>query len=166
MGHVIPPTFEMWWDKTHSCRINTDVYRDYRTHKHGYKRIITIDCRSPAEYKGGHIRGALNVYCFGAEPEGSLVDAVYDQYWDDDTLFVIHCEFSAIRGPITWARMLKVHAERGRPRASCHTVVLHEGYQRFQPESPDWCDGGYRTEEDCHRTGDTPRHSMWGVKSD
>ena len=59
---------------------------------------IILDCRYPYEYKGGHIRGAENVWSketlqeqFFSKPEYMLASR--------RRIVIFHCEFSSKRGP-------------------------------------------------------------------
>lgn len=67
-----------------------------------------VDCRYPYEYKGGHIRGAQNIWekdaflkQFFAEP----------QYMPESKrrIIIFHCEFSSKRGPEMYVSTLYIH---------------------------------------------------------
>ncbi len=64
-----------------------------------------IDCRFPYEYKGGHIKGAKNIWkedeCLNLFFDGSLQ---HPQEGHRE-IFVFHCEFSSKRGPKMYVSM-------------------------------------------------------------
>ncbi|KAF9584467.1 cell division cycle- protein [Lunasporangiospora selenospora] len=60
-----------------------------------YDVVYVIDCRFPYEYKGGHIRNAINVNTKDTLDKLLLRPAITDMR----VLVIFHCEFSCERGP-------------------------------------------------------------------
>lgn len=59
-----------------------------------------IDCRYPYEYKGGHIRGAKNIYTKDQlDKEFMESKPKWDTHSDKRNVIIFHCEFSSERGP-------------------------------------------------------------------
>lgn len=63
-----------------------------------YKRAIIVDCRFEYEYEGGHIDGAIN-FNNKEELATRLFEAV-DPESLENSLLILHCEYSAHRAPI------------------------------------------------------------------
>ena len=61
-----------------------------------YDRSLIVDCRFEYEYKGGHIDGAVN---FNDKEE--LASTLFQEASAQNTLIILHCEYSAHRAPIT-----------------------------------------------------------------
>ncbi|KAF9975401.1 cell division cycle- protein [Actinomortierella ambigua] len=109
-------------------------------YKHQYEELMLIDCRFGYEYKGGHIRGAINIHnkkeleraLFGSSP---LINK--------KVLVILHCEFSCERGP-GMARHLR---SMDRTANSINypalfypeLYVLNGGYSQFFKDYPDYC---------------------------
>jgi hypothetical protein len=112
---------------------------------HLYDTITVIDARYPFEFRGGHVRGAINIVHPGpleeilfANPQGG-----------SRTALVFHCEFSQCRGPQMYRHV------RGLDRdlhGFAHFPNLHypemflikDGYRAFSQAFPDLCEpSGY-----------------------
>ncbi|XP_048399438.1 M-phase inducer phosphatase 1-B-like isoform X2 [Stegostoma tigrinum] len=101
-----------------------------------------VDCRYPYEFKGGHIRGALNLH---------KADDCIDYFFrkpvvpksDSKRLIVIfHCEFSSERGP----KMCRLLREEDRNLNEYPNLyypelyILKGGYKAFFPQFMNYCD--------------------------
>jgi M-phase inducer tyrosine phosphatase len=62
---------------------------------HLYDNKVIIDCRFEYEYNGGHIEGALN-FC----DKEKLAERLFQAPSSENTLLVLHCEYSAHRAPL------------------------------------------------------------------
>jgi M-phase inducer tyrosine phosphatase len=62
---------------------------------HLYDNKVVIDCRFEYEYNGGHIEGALN-FC----DKEKLAERLFQAPSSDNTLLILHCEYSAHRAPL------------------------------------------------------------------
>ncbi|KAI4947304.1 hypothetical protein J4E91_006656 [Alternaria rosae] len=62
---------------------------------HLYDNKVVIDCRFEYEYNGGHIEGALN-FC----DKEKLAERLFQAPSSENTLLVLHCEYSAHRAPL------------------------------------------------------------------
>ncbi|OHT12118.1 hypothetical protein TRFO_03755 [Tritrichomonas foetus] len=105
-----------------------------------FKQLQIIDCRTPAEYKGGHIKGAINCHTYTQN-----VEARYHKIYKGGTLYVFHCEFSALRGPKALIRFRAEH-EKTLPKVPLACFVLDGGYQEFYEKHRQFCMGGYTPE--------------------
>uniref|UniRef100_A0A9J7Z836 protein-tyrosine-phosphatase n=1 Tax=Cyprinus carpio carpio TaxID=630221 RepID=A0A9J7Z836_CYPCA len=128
--------------------------------------FLIVDCRYPYEYRGGHIRGAVNLYTesqiqqavhqasAGAElspcpraarPSDSLPE---EKGSSPRKLIVFHCEFSSERGPHL-CQYLRRLDRRVNVYPSLHYPELYlllGGYKLFHASYPDLCDPcGYVT---------------------
>lgn len=63
-----------------------------------YKRAIIVDCRFEYEYEGGHIDGAINFNNKEALA-AKLFEAESPEH-SQNSLLILHCEYSAHRAPI------------------------------------------------------------------
>ncbi len=113
-----------------------------------------IDCRFPAEFAAGHIRGARNF------PPGDsvgclnfLLSAYSDGDADGETrrvgAVVLHCEFSQVRAPAMAVWLLQ--ALRGGRMGHLEIYVMQGGYAEFHRSHPELCEGGYLS---MHETSD------------
>jgi M-phase inducer tyrosine phosphatase len=77
--------------------INRSQLRDILEGKYGsiYNRRYIIDCRFAYEYAGGHIQGAENHWAH--ETIDSLL--FRDPPSSDETVLILHCEYSECRAP-------------------------------------------------------------------
>jgi hypothetical protein len=62
---------------------------------HCYDNKVIIDCRFEYEYNGGHIEGAMN-FC----DKEKLAERLFQAPASDNTLLILHCEYSAHRAPL------------------------------------------------------------------
>jgi hypothetical protein len=62
---------------------------------HMYDERAIIDCRFEYEYNGGHIEGALN-FC----DKEQLAERLFSAPTTNNTLLILHCEYSAHRAPL------------------------------------------------------------------
>ena len=60
-----------------------------------YDRSVIIDCRFEYEFEGGHIEGAINV-----NDKERLATQLFESPSSENTLLILHCEYSAHRAPI------------------------------------------------------------------
>ena len=107
-----------------------------------------IDCRSPAEFEGGHIKGAINVSSkeqlleFFFSDQGRIEHLMKTQ-----TLLVFHCEFSERRAPGLYAILRGMDREINHayyPRLFYPEIyVLKGGYSQYWRNYPDNCNGAY-----------------------
>lgn len=65
------------------------------TYDHLYDERAIIDCRFEYEYNGGHIEGALN-FC----DKEQLAERLFSAPTNNNTLLILHCEYSAHRAPL------------------------------------------------------------------
>jgi hypothetical protein len=109
---------------------------------HPFTCLLVLDCRSPAEYLQGHIKlgdkDAINCHPYDLD-----FDQVYDSLYEPATLFVFHCEFSAVRAPAGIRRFIERHQSLGRSSDSIHAFVLDGGFSSFYSAHPDLCHGKY-----------------------
>lgn len=97
-----------------------------------------IDCRYPFEYRGGHIRGAINL---------SNKDLVHDIFMHEErpnAVIIFYCEFSSQRGPSSYHHLRECdrkHNAMQYPRVWYpQTFVLQGGYKAFFEAFPDSCE--------------------------
>ena len=78
-------------------RITKDTMCDVLDGKYEqcYDRSVIIDCRFEYEYEGGHIEGAINV-----NDKERLATQLFESPCSENTLLILHCEYSAHRAPI------------------------------------------------------------------
>jgi len=115
------------------------VRGDYRSL---FDKIFIIDSRFAYEYKGGHIRSALNI---------TNTDELEKMFMKDDGLVAIgervciifHCEFSSQRGPKMYRFLRSVDR---RLHSHCYPALtypeiylLEGGYKQFFAEHKDFC---------------------------
>lgn len=120
-------------------------------------RIEIIDARYPYEFKGGHIKGALNVASQGQSDNGQT-ESVMEKFFGVELpkfdekkrrIMVFHCEFSSERGPRVYKlfrgmdRKKNIYPELDWPEI----YLLKDGYKRFWEELKD----------------DTKAHLLFGV---
>jgi len=110
-------------------------------------RIEIIDARYPYEFKGGHIKGALNVASQGQSDNGQT-ESVMERFFGGQLskfdekkrrIMVFHCEFSSERGPRVYKlfrsmdRKKNIYPELDWPEI----YLLKDGYKRFWEELKD-----------------------------
>ena len=121
-----------------------------------FNALIVIDARFPYEYDGGHIPEANNI----RDPE-VIRESLFDEVIDD-SLIVVHCEFSQNRGPKIASIIREIDSELNYPNLQYPNIyVLDGGYKRFYEEFPDYCDGGYisMSSEPYKSNGDLVRYN-------
>lgn len=107
-----------------------------------FTEIVIVDARYPFEYKGGHLKGAMNVPCTTQDSwQGALKKMFFDAREDGHRIgIVFHCEFSQARAPteLKWFRkhdrMLpgNVYPNLSFP----YVMKLEGGFKRFSLEYP------------------------------
>ncbi|OBA22713.1 Rhodanese-like protein [Metschnikowia bicuspidata var. bicuspidata NRRL YB-4993] len=107
-----------------------------------FDEFVTIDCRFPYEYEGGHIAQAINV---------SLQQILEEQFLSEAStqsscrkLLIFHCEYSVLRGPT-----LATHLRKADRHLNAHRypylhypdiVILDRGYKGFFDKFRHLCD--------------------------
>uniref|UniRef100_A0A0N4ZSX5 M-phase inducer phosphatase n=1 Tax=Parastrongyloides trichosuri TaxID=131310 RepID=A0A0N4ZSX5_PARTI len=95
------------------------------------KKFMLIDCRYPYEYKGGHIKGAINFY---------NTDAVSELFFPEGNdsnikkmVPIFYCEFSQKRGPAMANALRAIDREKNvYPLLTFEEIyVLDRGYKKF-----------------------------------
>ncbi|VDN06951.1 unnamed protein product [Thelazia callipaeda] len=100
------------------------------------KKYILVDCRYPYEYKGGHIKGALNIH------NPVILEATFFDHIDTKKLSykqeiipIFYCEYSTVRGPMLASYLRKsdrVRNFRNYPFLFYDEIyVLEGGYNSF-----------------------------------
>jgi rhodanese-related sulfurtransferase len=125
-------------------RISADTFCSVYDHRPKFDRILVVDCRTEAEYDGGHIKGTDRQCPFFEE-----FDSLYDQEYSPMTLFIFHCEFSAIRAPSAIRKFQDQHVCPDGTPSTLHAFVLDGGFCDFWAAHPAYCDGQYISEAAC-----------------
>jgi M-phase inducer tyrosine phosphatase len=146
MADIDPPSTTRYMERFR--RISNETFCAYFDSHPNFTKFVVVDCRSAAEYNGGHIKGAIRRHPF----EGKF-HSLYDEIYDEKALIVFHCEFSAFRAPASIVEFMRQHEEAGRDPATLHAFVLEGGYSQFWPACPGYCVGGYVREFDAARSG-------------
>ncbi|GFO07751.1 M-phase inducer phosphatase [Plakobranchus ocellatus] len=109
-----------------------------------FDKLTVIDCRYPYEYKGGHIKGAINLY----------TEEDIDKFLKKEVLkitgekpkthiLIFHCEFSSQRGPGLLRQLRKLDRQMNihqYPQLTFPEMyVLHLGYKEFFTNHPHLC---------------------------
>ncbi|KAM9223610.1 M-phase inducer phosphatase 2-like [Leptosomus discolor] len=103
---------------------------------------VIVDCRYPYEYKGGHIKGAINLPLEQDVEEFLLKKPIVPFDASKRVIVIFHCEFSSERGP----RMCRFIREKDR---ACNEYphlhypelyVLKGGYREFFPQYQMHCE--------------------------
>ncbi|KAI9890580.1 MAG: cell division cycle- protein [Vezdaea aestivalis] len=78
-------------------RISKDTLIDVLdgTYNQQYRQVVVIDCRFEYEFQGGHIRDAINY-----NDKEMLSQDLFGPDLRENTLLVLHCEYSVHRAPI------------------------------------------------------------------
>lgn len=109
---------------------------------------MIIDCRSPYEFNGGHIKGAINMpskehaldFFFGEQER-------IDHLMKTQTILILHCEFSERRAPQTYSILRGVDREINHAHYPClfypEIYVLQGGYKHYWGNFPENCEGQY-----------------------
>jgi rhodanese-related sulfurtransferase len=111
-------------------RIAVDVVRDVIVGVYGIDYQI-IDCRFSYEYRGGHIRRAINI---------NSARELYGLFSEPKVL-IFHCEFSSIRGP-RLAQCLRNMDRMRNPYPSLtfpEIYIMEGGYKKFYSVYPELC---------------------------
>ncbi|XP_030060649.1 M-phase inducer phosphatase 3 isoform X2 [Microcaecilia unicolor] len=106
------------------------------------EKYYVVDCRFPYEYKGGHIKGALNLYreeqlkqAFFQKPQ--CISSVQRRI-----IMIFHCEFSSERGP-RLCRTLR-QLDRNANSYPClyypELYILKGGYKEFYENFKGLCE--------------------------
>ena len=96
------------------------------------REFLFVDARFGYEFRGGHIRGALN-------PQG---DAEVRQLRERPCIIIFYCEYSSVRAPTLARRFRNMDREHNRyPKLNCPEIyVLEGGYSHFFRKYPRLCD--------------------------
>ncbi|EOA84938.1 uncharacterized protein SETTUDRAFT_32178 [Exserohilum turcica Et28A] len=97
---------------------------------HLYDNKVVIDCRFEYEYNGGHIEGALN-FC----DKEKLAERLFQAPSSENTLLVLHCEYSAHRAPLM-AKFVRSQDRKENAHQYPHlsfpeVYILDGGYSSF-----------------------------------
>ena len=107
--------------------------------KEGYDDLIIIDARYDFEFRGGRIRGAINIRSIA-----QLV-GIYERYLEQNVVIIFYCEYSQCRSPCLFRQFRNLdrskhqHLELAYP----HVYLLDGGYKKFFAEYHEYCRGGY-----------------------
>ncbi|XP_069756362.1 cell division cycle 25 homolog d isoform X1 [Narcine bancroftii] len=100
---------------------------------HLVDEYVVVDCRFPYEYKGGHIKGALNLYT-----EEQLTTTFFPNQLSADlarkhTVIIFHCEFSTERGPRVCRSLRRMDRKVNVYPRLCfpELYILQNGYRHF-----------------------------------
>ena len=107
---------------------------------HSYDEIRVLDCRFDFEFTGGHIDGAVNL----VDLTPHTIDALLMEAMGCRLCVVVHCEFSAHRGPAVYRALRKRDRELNGIEHFPHLYlpelyVLHGGYAAFHKAHPELC---------------------------
>ncbi|XP_058852836.1 M-phase inducer phosphatase 1-B-like isoform X2 [Acipenser ruthenus] len=106
------------------------------------EKYFILDCRYPYEYKGGHIKGALNLHKQEDISSFFLTKIITPTSEDKRVAVIFHCEFSSERGP-KMCRFLRKEDRSVNEYPALHypeLYILKGGYKDFFPEFKMWCD--------------------------
>jgi len=121
-------------------------------HSAKFNRVIIVDCRFDYEYKGGHIRGSINLV--SQDDIEKTFFTTPQTLAGDRTAIVFHCEFSKNRGPrtckYTRERDRQIHGLKFFPKLYYPELyVMEGGYKQFHLQHPDLCEPqGYTSMKD------------------
>ncbi|XP_031575387.1 M-phase inducer phosphatase-like [Actinia tenebrosa] len=101
-----------------------------------------IDCRYPFEYKGGHIKGAINIYRKEDMFEEFLKKPKHSG--SKKVILIFHCEFSSKRGP-DMSRFLRnrdrdIHGKDYPALYYPELYLIEGGYKAFFNNQKEYCD--------------------------
>jgi M-phase inducer tyrosine phosphatase len=122
-------------------RITAEVFCKWYDNHPTFTRLLVIDCRTPREYDGGHIKGAIRCH-----PFMESIPELYQKEYQPDTLYIFHCEFSAFRAPAAIREFIQSHAAAKRDRKQLHCFVLDGGFSEFYAPHKEYCVGTYVSE--------------------
>uniref|UniRef100_A0A452E3Q6 M-phase inducer phosphatase n=1 Tax=Capra hircus TaxID=9925 RepID=A0A452E3Q6_CAPHI len=109
---------------------------------HTVEKFVTVDCRYPYEYEGGHIETAVNLPLERDAETFLLQSPITPCSLDKRIILIFHCEFSSERGP----RMCSFIRERDRASNDYPSLyypemyILKGGYKDFFPQHPTFCE--------------------------
>ncbi|XP_078391380.1 M-phase inducer phosphatase 1-B-like isoform X1 [Cetorhinus maximus] len=109
---------------------------------HLLEGVHIVDCRYPYEFKGGHIRGALNLHKADDTVDYFLKQPIVPKSKDKRLIIIFHCEFSSERGP----KMCRLLREEDRSMNEYPNLyypelyILKGGYKAFFPQFMSYCD--------------------------
>ncbi|XP_053146457.1 M-phase inducer phosphatase 3 isoform X3 [Hemicordylus capensis] len=106
------------------------------------EKFYIIDCRYPYEYRGGHIKGALNIHKQEDLSEFFLKKPLLPSTLQKRLILVFHCEFSSERGP-KMCRYLREEDRTMNEYPALHypeLYVLQGGYKDFFLEYKELCE--------------------------
>jgi len=99
-------------------------------YNHHYDKARLVDCRFEYEYNGGHINGAENY-----NDKDQLTRELFGPASADNTLLILHCEFSKQRAPLMAQYIRKAdrtHNATQYPKLTYPEVyILDGGYSAF-----------------------------------
>ncbi|CAK3910571.1 M-phase inducer phosphatase [Lecanosticta acicola] len=103
-----------------------------------YERVMIIDCRFEYEYNGGHITEAVNF-----NDKQLLANDLFGDEVCQNTLLVLHCEYSVHRAPLT-AKFIRGHdrtvnAAQYPKLTYPEMYILDGGYSKFFAQHPSRC---------------------------
>ncbi|KAL3881491.1 hypothetical protein ACJMK2_027923 [Sinanodonta woodiana] len=104
--------------------------------------ITIIDCRYPYEYRGGHIKGSMNMY--HREEIRDFLHRQGHQTTNKNDIIIFHCEFSSERGPKLY-RFLRsedrdLHKENYPQLHYPEVYLLDGGYKAFFESYKELCE--------------------------
>ncbi|XP_066469046.1 M-phase inducer phosphatase 3 [Tiliqua scincoides] len=106
------------------------------------EKYCIIDCRYPYEYRGGHVKGALNIHKQEDLFELFLKKPLLPSTPQKRLILVFHCEFSSERGP-KMCRYLRKEDRAMNEYPALHypeLYVLQGGYKNFFLEYKELCE--------------------------
>ncbi|XP_062979614.1 M-phase inducer phosphatase 3 [Elgaria multicarinata webbii] len=106
------------------------------------EKFCIIDCRYPYEYRGGHIKGALNIHRQDDLFEFFLKKPLLPSTPQKRLILVFHCEYSSERGP-KMCRYLRKEDRAMNEYPALHypeLYVLQGGYKGFFLEYKELCE--------------------------
>eukprot|EP01028_Stygiella_incarcerata_P005918 TRINITY_DN2441_c0_g1_i1.p1 TRINITY_DN2441_c0_g1~~TRINITY_DN2441_c0_g1_i1.p1 ORF type:complete len:331 (-),score=72.37 TRINITY_DN2441_c0_g1_i1:292-1284(-) len=149
-SHVLPVVST----KKSAHFVSTETVADLMMNEESSMKYVIVDCRFDYEFRGGHIRGALNL---ASKDE---IQGLYNELIPG-TIVLFHCEFSSQRGP-RGCQCFRNFDRRHHlyPFVNYPDVyVIEGGYKKFFKEYPDLCEPyGYTRMVD-------PKHSHELIRS-
>lgn len=107
----------------------------------GFDKCLVLDCRFPYEFKGGHIKNAINVL------DVHSLRRIYHDYQGQNVCIIFHCEFSKNRSK-NFFQDFRDYDRRQHvadyPNISYpNAFLLAGGYKHFYQSYEELCVGGY-----------------------
>ncbi|CCF55669.1 hypothetical protein KAFR_0A02310 [Kazachstania africana CBS 2517] len=122
-------------------RITPDILKDIicnDLHKPHFKSYKIIDCRFEYEFKGGHIKNAINL-----STQKDIEKNLLELERKSNTLLIFHCEFSSHRGPILASHLRNcdrmLHYDNYPNLFYPDIVIVNGGYKDFYARFPELC---------------------------